>query len=119
LDEGQAHQALVDLVKANPKFSTADNEMLGALKGGGLLGMLGLLAGYVGVWLAFWVWRKHEDAQIKALSTMGLLMVPMYLEFGLSVSVFGINVFRSVFVTLAVVLLALITVRSQFLTERP
>jgi hypothetical protein len=69
--------------------------------------------------LAFWVWRKHEDAQIKALSTMGLLMVPMYLEFGLSVSVFGINVFRSVFVTLAVVLLALITVRSQFLKERP
>ena len=119
LDEGHAHQALVDLVKANPKFSTADNEMLGALKGGGLLGMLGLLAGYVGVWLAFWVWRKHEDAQIKALSTMGLLMVPMYLEFGLSVSVFGINVFRSVFVTLAVVLLALITVRSQFLKERP
>lgn len=119
LDEGQAHQALVDLVKENPRFSTADNEMLGALKGGGLLGMLGLLAGYVGVWLAFWVWRKHEDAQIKALSTMGLLMVPMYLEFGLSVSVFGINVFRSVFVTLAVVLLALITVRSQFLKERP
>jgi hypothetical protein len=43
----------------------------------------------------------------------------MYLEFGLTVSVFGINVFRSVFVTLAVVLLAFITVRSQFLKERP
>jgi hypothetical protein len=46
------------------------------------------------------------------------LMVPMYLEFGLSVSVFGINVFRSVFVTFSVVLLAFITVRSQFLKER-
>ncbi|MEY4505910.1 MAG: hypothetical protein RL297_488 [Pseudomonadota bacterium] len=119
LDEGQAHPALVNLVKANPKFSTADNEILGALKGGGLFGMLGLLAGYVGVWMAFWVWRKYEDAQIKALTTIGLLLVPMYLEFGLSVSVFGINVFRSVFVYLAVVLLAFITVRSQFLKERP
>jgi O-antigen ligase len=119
LNEGKAHQSLVDLVKANPKFSTADNEMLGALKGGGLLGMLGLLAGYVGVWMAFWLWRRHEDAQIKTLSTIGLLLVLMYLEFGLTVSVFGINVFRSVFVTLAVVLLAFITVRSQFLKERP
>lgn len=119
LNEGQAHPALVDLVKANPKFSTADNELLGALKGGGLLGMLGLLAGYIGVWVAFWLWRKHEDAQIKTLSTIGLLMVPMYLEFGLSVSVFGTNIFRSVYVTLAVVLLAFITVRSQYLKERP
>ena len=81
--------------------------------------MLGLLAGYVGVWMAFWLWRRHEDAQIKTLSTIGLLLVLMYLEFGLTVSVFGINVFRSVFVTLAVVLLAFITVRSQFLKERP
>jgi hypothetical protein len=84
-----------------------------------LLGMLGLLAGYVGVWMAFWLWRRHEDAQIKTLSTIGLLLVLMYLEFGLTVSVFGINVFRSVFVTLAVVLLAFITVRSQFLKEHP
>jgi len=119
LDAGQAHQALIDVVKAYPKFSTADNEMLGALKGGGILGMFGLLAGYVGVWLAFWAWRRHADPEIKALSTIGLLLVPLYLEFGLSVSVFGINVFRSVFVTLAVILLAMITVRLSSLKERP
>jgi uncharacterized membrane protein YcjF (UPF0283 family) len=35
----------------------------------------------------------------------------MYLEFGLSVAVFGINVFRSVFVMLAISLLALLSVR--------
>jgi O-antigen ligase len=93
--------------------------MLGALKGGGILGMFGLLAGYVGVWLAFWAWRRHADPEIKALSTIGLLLVPLYLEFGLSVSVFGINVFRSVFVTLAVILLAMIMVRLSSLKERP
>jgi hypothetical protein len=41
----------------------------------------------------------------------------MYLEFGLTVAVFGINVFRSVYVALAVSLLALITVRLHHMRQ--
>lgn len=99
------------LRQAGTKFVSSENELIGVLKGGGVLGALGLFMGYLGVWLAFWRWRKHPDAQIRALSTMGLLLVPMYLEFGLSVAVFGINVFRSVFVMLSIGLLALLSVR--------
>ena len=61
--------------------------------------------------------QNGSDAQIKALATIGMLMVPLYLEFGLSVSVFGINVFRSVYVALAVSLLALITVRLHHMRQ--
>lgn len=99
------------------KFVSSDNELLGALKGGGIVGALAVFAAYLCVWMAFWRWRKHSDAQIKALATIGLLLVPLYLEFGLSVSVFGINVFRSVYVALAVSLLALITVRLHHIRE--
>ncbi|MFM2074270.1 MAG: hypothetical protein RJB34_575 [Pseudomonadota bacterium] len=106
-----ASPELSQLHQSNKKFVSSENELIGALQGGGVLGALGLLMGYLGVWLAFWRWRNHPDAEVKTLSTIGLLLVPMYLEFGLSVAVFGINVFRSVFVTLAVGLLVLISVR--------
>jgi O-antigen ligase len=102
---------LAKLYKENIKFVSAENEFIGALRGGGVLGSVGLFMGYLGVWLAFWRWRNHPDAQVKTLSTIGMFLVPMYLEFGLTVAVFGINVFRSVYVALAVSLLALITVR--------
>jgi O-antigen ligase len=106
-----ASSELEQLLRPGYKYVSSDNELLGALKGGGVVGALGLFMGYLGVWLAFWRWRNHPDAQIKTLSTIGLLLTPMYLEFGLSVAVFGINVFRSVFVMLAISLLALLSVR--------
>lgn len=106
-----ASPELAKLYQANKKFVSSENELIGALKGGGVVGALGLFMGYLGVWLAFWRWRNHPNAQIKTFSTIGLLLVPMYLEFGLSVAVFGINVFRSVFVMLAIGLFALLSVR--------
>lgn len=110
-----ASPMLGQLYDGKQKFVSSDNELIGALEGGGLLGALGLFMGYLGVWLAFWKWRKHQDAQIRTLSIIGLLLVLMYLEFGLSVSVLGINVFRSVFVMLSIGLLALLSVRLQVL----
>lgn len=111
ISTGQYDQGLVDLVKANPKFSSPDNEILGALKIGGAVGALGYVFAYIGTWLAFFRWRNHADHVIKLCSFLGLMLVPVYLEFGLSVSVFGTNVFRSTFVYIAIVLLSLITVR--------
>ncbi len=114
--QAPSHAELAQLY-GSTKLISSENELLGALKGGGVVGALAVFAAYLCVWMAFLRWRKHSDAQIKALATIGMLMVPLYLEFGLSVSVFGINVFRSVYVALAVSLLALITVRLQHVRQ--
>jgi O-antigen ligase len=114
--QAPSHAELAQLY-GSTKFISSDNELLGALQGGGVVGALAVFAAYLCVWMAFWRWRKHSDAQIKTLATIGMLMVPLYLEFGLSVSVFGINVFRSVYVALAVSLLALITVRLHHMRQ--
>jgi O-antigen ligase len=112
-----ASPMLLKLYDQNAKFISFDNEWIGTLAGGGLVGSIGVLIAYLGVWIAFWHWRLHTDQQIKTLSTIGLLLTPMYLEFGLTVSVFGTNVFRSVFVMMSVSLLALITVRFNALKD--
>lgn len=96
---------------------TSDNELLGSLAGGGLVGTVGLLSVYIGIFLSFWMWRRHSDKTIRALSAMGMILSPLYLEFGLSVAVLGSSMFRIVFVTLAVSLLALITVRVNQINE--
>lgn len=115
LEEGYAHNELVKLVDANPKFSTSDNEILGFLRGGGFIGLFALFAAYAGVFFAFLEWRKHYDLYIRSLGTIGLIIVPLFLEFGLSVSVFGINVFRSTFVYLSIALMSLLSVRYFYL----
>jgi O-antigen ligase len=107
------YQSLSKLLKANPHFRTADNELLESLKSGGVVGALSIFILYFGVIVAFWPWRKHIDPTIRALATTGLLLVALYLEFGLSVSVLGINVFRSVFLSFAVILLGFIILKHQ------
>lgn len=108
---------LSQLYEPDTKFVSFDNEWLGTLAGGGVVGALAVLTAYLGVWVAFWRWRSHADLQIKTLAAIGLLLPPIYLEFGLTVSVFGTNVFRSVFVMLSVSLLALLSVRFYALKE--
>ncbi|MDP4772061.1 MAG: hypothetical protein NWR85_07425 [Limnohabitans sp.] len=90
-----------------------------------------LLSGSRGGWLSLFIvgftvaylatrhwpaWRRHLCA---AAVMASLVLAPMYLEFGLTVSVFGTNVFRSVFVMLSVSLLALMAVRFNALKEAP
>lgn len=54
-----------------------------------------------------------------AAVTASLLLTPMCLEFGLTVSVFITNVFRSVFVMLSLSLTALMAVRFNAFKEAP
>lgn len=115
LGEGYSHNELVKFVTANPKFTTSDNEILGVLRGGGFLGLFALFAAYAGVFFAFLEWRKHSDLYIRSLGTIGLIIVPLFLEFGLSVSVFGINVFRSTFAAFSIALMSLLSVRYFYL----
>lgn len=106
-----------DLVATEPRYSvidtltSADNDLIDALANGGIVGGLSLLVALLGTWAAFWRWRHHSDAQVMTLARMGLTLAPAYLIFGLSVSVFGISIFRALLVGLSITLLALITVR--------
>jgi O-antigen ligase len=111
LQGGLYHPKLVAYAASDPKIRPGENEVLSALLGGGVLGVLALFSAYAGIWLSFWRWRSHTDKTIKTCSTIGLLLVPLYLEFGLSVAVMHTNVFRTVFVTFSIVMLSFITVR--------
>lgn len=107
----------IELVATDPEYEkigalrSADNDLVDALSTGGIVGAIGLLAIYLGAWSAFWPWRNHRDAAVMALARMGLILVPVYLSYGLSVSVTGTSLFRTLFVTFTVLLLSFITVR--------
>lgn len=91
--------------------TSAHNDFIEVLSEGGVIGATGLALSYLGVWLAFWRWRHHHDPAVLALARMGLMLVPLYLAFGMTVSVAGINFFRSLFLGFSVALLAFITVQ--------
>jgi O-antigen ligase len=99
------------------QFTAVDSELVGVLAEGGLIGACGYYLTYVGAFLAFWRWRRDPDMHTRSLATMGIMLVPVHLLFGLSVSVFGISMFRTIYVTLTVTLLAFITVRRAQLQE--
>lgn len=92
-------------------YRTIDNELLGALAEGGVFGALGYFCPYVGVFFAFWPWRRHEDDVVRCLALTGLVLVPVHLLFGLSVSVLGISMFRVEYVTFTSSLLAFLSLR--------
>lgn len=105
-----------DIVATDPDYAvigtltSADNDLIDALANGGIVGALSLILALLGTWAAFWRWRHHPDATVMTLARMGLTLTPAYMLFGLSVSVFGISIFRALFVALSVALLALISV---------
>ncbi len=113
-----------DLAANDPSFAnigpltSADNDLIDILATSGILGGLAWASIYLGTWLAFWRWRNDVDARIMALARMGLLLVPSFFLFGLSVSVFGINVFRAIFIAFTITLLALISVLSNEPSKR-
>ncbi|MCZ8133844.1 MAG: O-antigen ligase family protein, partial [Rhodobacteraceae bacterium] len=112
-----------ELVATDPDYAvigtltSADNDVIDALSNGGIFGALSLLLAFFGTCLAFWRWRHHPDAQVMTLARMGLLLSSAYVIFGLSVSVFGISIFRALFVSLSITLLTLITNRLSDFAE--
>lgn len=112
-----------EIVATDPDYAvigpltSADNDLIDALANGGILGALSLILALFGTWIAFWRWRHHPDRRVMTLARMGLTLTPAYILFGLSVSVFGISIFRALFVSLAVTLLALITNRLSVVCE--
>ncbi len=112
----EAIQKAIDEGKINPKFldyRVIDNDFISLFSTKGLLGVAAGLAVHLGIFLTFFRHRNDSLESVRALATMGMLLVVLYLEFGLSVSIFGTNIFRIVYISWAMILLGLILVEKR------
>lgn len=101
VNAGQIRKELLEV-------NVVDNDLIGLFSRHGLVGVLGALAVHFGLFWTFWRYRKEHQGTIKALSTMGILLVLFYIEFGLSVSIFGVSIFRTTYISLAILLAGLL-----------
>jgi O-antigen ligase len=86
-----------------------ENDLLHFAAVAGSVGVLSVLGLYVGVFFGFWQFKKQvQEAQTSAFVLLGMLLVVMLFEFGLTVNALGRNAFRYAFCTLSVMLLSLV-----------
>jgi O-antigen ligase len=86
-----------------------ENDLLHFAAVAGSVGVLSVLGLYVGVFFGFWQFKKQvQEAQTSAFVLLGMLLVVMLFEFGLTVNALGRNAFRYSFCTLSVMLLSLV-----------
>ena len=85
-----------------------DNDLINLFSRQGILGVLGALAVHLGVFFTFWRYRNDSAESIKAISTFGILLVLLYFEFGLTISVFGGSIFRTMYASWAISLAGLL-----------
>ena len=90
------------------ELNVVDNDFISVFSRQGLVGVFSVIAIYVAAFLTFWRYRREPDDTLKALSSMGMFFVLLYLEFGLTVSIFSTTIFRTMYVTWAILLAALI-----------
>lgn len=79
----------------------------------GLVGISGIIALFFGIFRGFWYLGKLPDPVVKGLALLGMLLVLLFIEFGLSVNVLGRNTFRHVFSTFAATLIGLSLLQLQ------
>ncbi len=106
IDDGKVRKEFMD-------FKVIDNEFISLFASKGLLGVLAAVFVHAGIFFSFFRYRKHELESVRNLATMGMLLVVLYLEFGLSVSVLGTNIFRIVYVSWSMILLGLILAETR------
>ena len=121
VSEGQINPIMIEkkVVDGEVSYSvfSIDNDLINLFARQGLLGIIGALAVHVGIFITFWRYRDQKYNVINALSTLGLLLVLLYFEFGLSISVFGVSIFRVIYATWAVLLLGLLMVERDRLAD--
>ena len=121
VSEGQINPIMIEkkVVDGEVSYSvfSIDNDLINLFARQGLLGIIGALAVHVGIFISFWRYRDQKHNVINALSTLGLLLVLLYFEFGLSISVFGVSIFRVIYATWAVLLLGLLMVERDRLAD--
>ena len=103
-----AREGLISKEVVNGQVHDPHNDIISVFSKNGIIGVVGVLSAQIGILLTFWAGRKEADSQLKALSMMGILLVLLYFEFGLTVSVFGTAIFRTIYVSWAILLAALI-----------
>jgi O-antigen ligase len=101
VNAGQIRKELLEV-------NVVDNDFISLFSRHGLVGVFGALAVHLGLFYTFWRHREEPRETSKALSTMGMLLVLFYIEFGLSVSIFGVSIFRTTYVSLAILLAGLL-----------
>lgn len=113
VDAGLIRKEMIEL-------NVVDNDFISRFSRHGLLGMLGIIAVHFGVFLTFWRYRSAENGMAKALSSMGILLVLFYLEFGLTVSIFGTSIFRTMYASWSILLAGLLlSERAQLKSASP
>lgn len=101
------------------EIKTFDNEYINKLANGGILGILPSILLFALPFLAFYRFRNHENSSIRALGILGMFLPILYMEFGISVAIFGTNAFRQVYASWLITLIALIAVTAQDNSENP
>jgi O-antigen ligase len=97
---------------------TMENDLIQASVVHGMLGLVAALSLYGGLFLTFW--KSKERFQTNAavgFSVVGMLLVMLMLEFGLSIAVMGRNAFRHVLVTWSMMLIGMMALQAQRSSE--
>jgi O-antigen ligase len=89
-----------------------ENDLLHYAAVSGLVGVLSVLALYGGVFACFWLYQK-QGPKTFAYALLGMLLVALYFEFGLTVNALGRNAFRYFFCAMTVMLLGLIILATK------
>ena len=89
-----------------------ENDLLHYAAVSGMVGVLSVLALYGGVFAGFWLYQK-QGAKAFVYALLGMLLVALYFEFGLTVNALGRNAFRYFFCSMTVMLLGLIILASK------
>jgi len=109
--EQVAFQQAVDaglIRKEMIEVNVVDNDFISVFSKHGLLGVFGIIAVHLGVFWTFWRYRTNSDEAVKAIASMGILLVLFYTEFGLTVSIFGTSIFRTMYVSWSILLAGLL-----------
>ena len=77
-----------------------------------MVGVLSVLALYGGVFAGFWLYQK-QGAKAFVYALLGMMLVALYFEFGLTVNALGRNAFRYFFCAMSVMLLGLIILATK------
>lgn len=93
---------------------TMENDLIQASVVHGMLGLAAALSLYGGLFLTFWKSKKlFQSNAAMGFAVVGVLLVMLMLEFGLSISVLGRNAFRHVLVTWSMLLVGMMILETQ------
>jgi O-antigen ligase len=101
VDAGSIRKEMIEV-------NVVDNDFISVFSKHGLLGVFGIIAVHLGVFCTFWRYRTESDDAVKAITSMGVLLVLFYTEFGLTVSIFGTSIFRTMYISWSILLAGLL-----------